>query len=80
MEMGPDRWPVVERLYHDAATRPSEERGAFLAEACAGDDAVRREVESLLVQSEASGGFLAEPAIAVAAQMASTADAVRGRV
>ena len=28
--MTPERWQVVERLYHAALTRPSHERTAFL--------------------------------------------------
>jgi uncharacterized alpha-E superfamily protein len=34
----PDRWAVVERLYHDALARAEDKRAAFLAEACAGDE------------------------------------------
>jgi Tol biopolymer transport system component len=70
MALASDRWEAVERLYHDALARPVEDRAAFLAAACAGDQVMRQEVESLLAQA-ASGDFLAEPAIAVAAQMAS---------
>src|SRR5262245_52880356 len=49
---------AVERLYHTALTRPIDERAAFLAEACAGDEALRREVESPLAQGVASKGAL----------------------
>src|SRR5262245_57695780 len=72
--MTSDRWPDVERLYHAALTRPAHERAAFLAEACAADPILRREVESLLAQA-ASGDFLAAPAIAEAAKMVSTSGA-----
>ena len=41
---------------------------AFLKEACAGDDALRREVESLLAQEKGLGGFLEAPALAEAAK------------
>ena len=37
---------------------PSEERAAFLDEACGGDDELRREVDSLLAAHEAAVGFL----------------------
>ena len=50
MAMTPERWAQVERLYHAARARPDNERAAFLADACAGDEALRREVESLLAQ------------------------------
>jgi serine/threonine-protein kinase len=69
--MNPDRWAEVERLYHGASARPAGEREAFLREACAGDESLRREVESLLAQPGSGEGFLGAPAMAVAAQMVS---------
>ena len=68
--MDPARWQQIERLYHAALARPSAQRAAFLAEACADDEAVRREVESLLETPTTSGVF-AGPALHVAAQMVS---------
>jgi Tol biopolymer transport system component len=59
--MTPERWATVERLYHEALTRSANERQGFLAEACAGDDALRREVESLL-DHDGSAAFLSTPA------------------
>ncbi len=46
--MTPDRWQRIENLYHGARARKPESRSAFLAEACAGDAALRMEIESLL--------------------------------
>ena len=68
--MGPpissERWRRVEGIYHAALNRPFPERSAFLAAACAGDDDLRREVESLLAQTSAlSDHFLGEPALRV---------------
>jgi serine/threonine-protein kinase len=58
MTQGPDRWTTVDRLYHAALERAFHERQAFLAEACAGDQELRREVESQLAQGTAAdGGF-----------------------
>jgi serine/threonine-protein kinase len=54
----PDPLGRIESLYHAARLRPPKERDAFLAEACAGDDALRREVESLLGEHAPTGGFL----------------------
>jgi serine/threonine protein kinase len=59
--MTPERWAAVERLYHAALRRDTSERGRFLAEACAGDDALRAEVESLLAH-DGSAAFLSTPA------------------
>jgi eukaryotic-like serine/threonine-protein kinase len=50
MAKDPDRWSAVERVYHEALARPPERRAAFVAEACAGNAELRREVESLLAQ------------------------------
>ena len=41
-------------------------RSTFLAAACAGDVELRREVESLLTQTQSADGFLSEPALALA--------------
>src|SRR5262245_4164375 len=59
--MTPERWAIVERLYHAALGRHEAERGPFLAEACAGDHALRREVESLL-EHDGGAAFLSTPA------------------
>ena len=46
--MTSERWRRIEELYHEALTRPIPERDGFLREAAAGDEELRREVESLL--------------------------------
>lgn len=61
--MTPDRWLNVERLYHVASALPANERADFLAQACAGDDTLRREVESLLVHELSAENFLATSAV-----------------
>ena len=68
--MNPERWKRVDELYHAARSRPAPERAAFLAEACRDDEALRREVESLLAESVSEDGFLAGPALVAAAQIA----------
>ena len=65
--MTPERWKRIEELYHEARARPPAERAPFLADACSDDEAMRRNVESLLADSESDDGFLAEPALATAA-------------
>ena len=57
-DMTPDRWKRVEVLYQVAHGRPAGERAAFLSEACPDDDALRREVESLLNESGSDDEFL----------------------
>ena len=46
--MGRERWQEIERLYHLALEREESRRAEFLDQACGGDEALRREVESLL--------------------------------
>ena len=53
--MSRDRRSQVEGLYHRAAGQGKGQRAAFLREACAGDDALRREVESLLEKTDSAG-------------------------
>jgi len=66
--MKPERWQQIERLYHAALEREAGERSAFLAAACGGDEALRREVESLLRFHERADQFIEAPALEVAAQ------------
>src|SRR5262252_10708996 len=61
------RWQRVEDLYHAALQRPPSERGTFLRDACGDDEALRRDVESLLAQPASDLGFLNTPALSVAA-------------
>jgi len=63
-----ERWQQVERLYHAARERGAEERAAFLAEASAGDEGLRREVESLLAYEDQAEHFIESPALEVAAK------------
>ena len=64
--MNPDRWQRIEELYHAALTREGEGRAALLANACQGDEELRREVESLLTQAVSASGLLDHPAVDVA--------------
>jgi Tol biopolymer transport system component/tRNA A-37 threonylcarbamoyl transferase component Bud32 len=48
----PERLRQIEELFHEASDRPSGERARFLAAQCGDDDALRREVESLLDQQD----------------------------
>ena len=59
-----ERWARTERLYHEALACGANERGSFLADACAGDDALRREVESLLAH-DGRAAFLSTPAVPI---------------
>src|SRR5262245_54898310 len=71
MALSPDRWDAVERLYHAVLARPVSERAAFLAEACAGDEELRRDVESLLAQDASAAAVLTRGAAVAAAGLVS---------
>jgi serine/threonine protein kinase len=58
----PERWATIERLYHEALTRPERERAAFLERECRDDEALRLEVHSLLRRAASAENFLESPA------------------
>ncbi len=61
--MPSERWQKIEQLYHAALEHTQERRAAYLQEACAGDGALRCEVESLLAaHEEGDDSFLEHPA------------------
>jgi serine/threonine protein kinase/WD40 repeat protein len=64
-----ERWRRVERLYHSAAKIPANRRSAFLEEHCQGDEALRKEVASLLSYESSAGQFIEAPAFDVAARL-----------
>src|SRR5262245_2831744 len=63
-----DRWEQIERLYHAALERGPDAREAFLDEACAGDEDLRREVAGLLACDVPGDSFIQSPAIEIAAR------------
>jgi serine/threonine protein kinase len=66
--MTPERWKQIEQLLDSALEREENQRAAFLKEACAGDEALRREVESLLAQEKQAEDFIEVPALEAAAK------------
>ena len=65
--MSDPRWTTVDGLLEAALEREPQERASFLREACAGNETLRREVESLLAHERAED-FLDRPAHAVMAE------------
>lgn len=68
--MQAERWQQVERLFHAALKHAPDERAVLLAEACAGDEELRHEVESLLAEYARTGGVLEHAASDLAADWA----------
>ena len=62
----------IEATFHSALNRPSTDREAYLAEACAGEEEMLREVRALLKAHEDAGDFLTAqaPSPQVQAEMA----------
>lgn len=54
----PEKWDQVKELFTLALERDPEERSDFLRQACAGDDSLRSEVESLLSSFDGTATFL----------------------
>jgi serine/threonine protein kinase/Tol biopolymer transport system component len=65
--MESERWQQVERLYHAVLECEESQRAAFLIRACAGDETLRREVESLVAYGSRSGTFIEGTALEVVA-------------
>ena len=59
--MTPERWQCVKRILEETLERDPSSRPAHVAVACAGDDGLRRDVESFLTHDDADE-FLEQPA------------------
>ena len=64
----PERWPQVVRIYELVLEQDPSERDTFLSRACGEDEALRREIESLLSQDDSSM-VLDRPVWAIAAPL-----------
>src|SRR5262249_29964912 len=67
--MKPERWKQVDELLEAALECPVPERAAFLDQACAGDEELRREVESLLMSDARPEALIESPLARVAADL-----------
>src|SRR5437879_4815468 len=65
--MKPEQWQQVNELFQAALEREPGERARFIVEACAGDELMRSEVESLIAFHEKGGSFMEKPAVAAVA-------------
>src|SRR5215470_14400488 len=66
--MRPERWQVIEELYHSAWDLHDGQRDSYLRDACGGDKALFDEVESLLRHGSEPQSFLDTPAVAIVAK------------
>jgi tetratricopeptide (TPR) repeat protein len=61
--MDSERWKRIDNLLHAALDRPTAEREAFMRQECAGDEALEREVRSLIASDREAGSFLDHPVV-----------------
>lgn len=61
MVLSSERWQRLESLFYEAIALSPREREAFLVERCAGDEAMRREAESLLASLDHPLDLLEKP-------------------
>jgi serine/threonine protein kinase len=66
--MKPERWQKLDELFHLALEREGEARVSFVAQATAGDENLRRELDSMLLHFERSNSFIETPAYAIVAE------------
>ena len=61
--MTPERWGIISKIFNEAAALKVEERRTFIEEACAGNQALIAEIESLLSAHELAGDFIENPIV-----------------
>src|SRR5678816_726222 len=59
--MTPERHHHIGKIYREALEKDPSHRPAYLEKACAGDESLRSEVESLLLYQARDGGFIDQP-------------------
>jgi serine/threonine protein kinase/Tol biopolymer transport system component len=64
--MDAERWQKIEHIFHAALQAAPSRRSAILQESCAGDESLRREVESLLAHHAQADAFIETPAFVTA--------------
>src|SRR5947207_2655363 len=80
--MTPERWQQVNELFQAVADRTPDERTTFLQRACQGDEALLREVESLITSHESAENFIESPAFEIAPELLTKepAGAIKGEL
>ena len=67
--MSPEKLKKVEEIYHAVLALPPDERNVFLRESCAGDAALRKEIDSLLAYENTFDSLLDNPPKSLAAEV-----------
>ncbi|MGA2725936.1 MAG: hypothetical protein ABSG79_26445 [Bryobacteraceae bacterium] len=77
--MSDSRWQRVEEIFHQAVELAPEARSAFLDQVCAGDEPLRKEVESLLAHDAEDGSTLAKAVAGAAGSTVTMVEDLSGR-
>lgn len=72
--MKPERWQKLDRLFHSALECAADARADFVVEVCQGDEALRRELQSMIDHHQQAGSFIEHPAYEVAAEAMAEGD------
>jgi serine/threonine protein kinase len=72
-----ERWREIKPLLESALELKEDDRRAFLDEVCAGDQSLRRDMDSFIAAHEQAGDFLDKPAFEEAARMLASEGVVR---
>jgi eukaryotic-like serine/threonine-protein kinase len=67
--MEPERWRQIDQLFHLVLGKPRDERELLLADLCAGDAGLQKEVEDLVLSHEQAEEFIESPASDLAAEV-----------
>src|SRR5215467_7293914 len=67
--MQPARWQQIDQLFHQALPMEHGQRALFLTEACAGDEALRSQIEELIASHNQAEEFIEDPASDLAAEL-----------
>lgn len=67
--MNVDRWKKLDELLDAVLDLPAEERSKFLSEHCGNDEALRSEIDKLVMAHQQSGRFIETSAMSVAARL-----------
>ena len=74
-----NNWLRIEAVFYAALEHPPADRPAFLDHSCAGDLALRQEVDSLLEASDKTLGFLQKPVQSAVRALETTEEITSGR-
>jgi eukaryotic-like serine/threonine-protein kinase len=78
--MKPERWQILNELFHAALAHEPSMRPAFLDEACANDELLRKQVAVLLDGHDKAGSFIENDALQLEAQALANDQEVPGSI